>query len=208
MNYSFMATLLIIVFLIYHNKNRSERQRKKSMDAFWARENAANSTRRKPLDGLDYIKIPLDKLPLGIMTDDPKAADCIRAVNELSMQPIVNLTGYSNTDLKLEYGTANITVLSEYDQSYTLLANTLQQWAQVLYDGGYPDEARTVLEFAIDTGTDVRHSYELLTRICQEQLPEPEFREKLEELLKAAEGLRSLNRDVILHHLNDIKSSL
>lgn len=203
MNYPFMASLLILVFLIIHNKNRSERKRKESMDAFWARESAANSTRRKPLDGLDYIKIQPDALPCDLMPDDPKVAECVRTINELALQPIVNLTGYSNTDLKLEYGTANITVLTEYDQSYTLLANTLQQWAQLLYDGGHPDAARTVLEFAVSTGTDVRHSYELLTRIYREQLQEAEFREKIGELSKSAEGLRSLNRDVILKHLKE-----
>ena len=37
----------------------------------------------------------------------------------------MHLTGYTNTDLKLEYGAPNIKLLSAYDQRYTTLARTL-----------------------------------------------------------------------------------
>lgn len=165
--------------------------------SFWEKERKANEVRRKSLDGLDYIQIPLDNLPMQLLADDPKVAECLRIVNELALQPIVNLTGVSNTDLKLEYGTANITVLSEYDQNYTLLAGTLQQWADLLYNKGYAKETRQILEFAISTRTDVCGSYDILADIYVTNGES----EKISNLTETAETLNSLNKEVILRHL-------
>jgi HD superfamily phosphohydrolase YqeK len=134
-----------------------------------------------------------------LMEEDEKVADCLRIINELSTQPIVNLTGYSNTDLKLEYGTANITILTEYDQNYTLLASTLQQWADLLYKADYIEPTRQILEFAVSTRTDVSHSYDILAEIyIQNGSPD-----KIQGLMDTAETLNSLNREVIIRHLRE-----
>ncbi|MBQ2802957.1 MAG: hypothetical protein IJF07_03565, partial [Lachnospiraceae bacterium] len=126
-----------------------------------------------------------------------KVAECLRIINELSLQPIVNLTGLTNTDLKLEYGTANITVLTEYDQNYTLLASTLQQWADLLYTQNHTAEVGQILEFAVSTRTDVSRSYDMLSDIY---VANSQF-DKINDLIATAETLNSLNRDVILRHL-------
>ena len=84
---------------------------------------------------------------------------CVDILKTLSTQPIVNLTGYSNTDLKLEYGTANITALSDYDQNYTVLVRTLQKWADLLWDNGFVSQAAAIMEFAVSTKTDISRTY-------------------------------------------------
>ena len=113
------------------------------------------------------------------------------------MQPIVNLTGQSNTDLKLEYGTANITVLTEYDQNYTLLVSTLQQWADLLYNENHTNEVRQILEFAVSTRTDVSRTYDILSDIYI-AIGQAD---KIADLIATAETLNSLNKEVILRHL-------
>ena len=95
--------------------------------------------------------------------------ECKEILRSLSTQKIVNLTGYTNTDLKLSYGTANITCLTEYDQNYTLLVSTLQKWAEALYRGGAKKECRQVLEYAVSIGTDVSHTYFLLADLYDEE---------------------------------------
>ena len=52
-----------------------------------------------------------------LMTDE--LAECLSELQDLSDAKIVNLTGYTNTDLKLKYGTANITILSDCSPSST-----------------------------------------------------------------------------------------
>ena len=197
MKFYVLASLFIFVLVIFHNVRKSGRQQALEEKSFWEKERMANEVRRKSLDGLDYIQIPLDSLPMHLMEEDAKVAECLRVINELSMQPIVNLTGFSNTDLKLEYGTANITVLSEYDQNYTLLANTLQQWADLLYNKGYAEETRQILEFAVSTRTDVSRTYDILSDIYVTNGES----NRISELVKTAETLNSLNKEVILRHL-------
>jgi hypothetical protein len=199
MKFYVLASLIIFLCVVSHNLRKSKNLQSSENLGFWERERAANQTRRQSLDGLDYIHIPVDSLPMHLMEDDEKVADCLRIINELSVQPVVNLTGYSNTDLKLEYGTANITVLSEYDQNYTLLASTLQQWADLLYKAGYEEPTRQILEFAVSTRTDVSHSYDLLSDIYVKNGTPG----KIAELETTAETLNSLNKEVILRHLKE-----
>lgn len=113
----------------------------KDYEAFWDREHAANSTRRKSLDGLNYITIPVEAFPFGLVLQNEQIAEYEQTIRDLAKEPVVNLTGFSNTDLKLEYGAPNIDLLSLYDQRYTTLVCTLQSWAALLYKEGQPQAA-------------------------------------------------------------------
>ena len=182
----FASVIVFCIWLGYEiHKNRTLEQ--KAHDEFWEREAAANATRRKPLDDLDYIEIPFDTLPMNILCEDPKVAEYHSILHELAQNPIVNLTGISNTDLKLQYGAPNIDLLSRYDQSYTSLVRTLQSWAEILYENQFIDEAQTILEFAMSTRTDLNSSYRLLSTIYQNTGQAT----KIETLIPIAEGLNS-----------------
>lgn len=199
MKFYVLASLIIFIMVISHNVRKSKKEQATKEMSFWEKEKRANETRRQPLDGLDYIKIPLDKLPMHTMEENERVAECLRIVNELSTEQVVNLTGITNTDLKLEYGAANITVLTQFDQNYTLLASTLQQWADLLYKEGFIDECRTILEFAVETRTDVSRCYDQLSDIYLQNGEN----DKISELIKTAETLNSLNKEVILRHLKE-----
>lgn len=168
MNFSVFASFMIfVVFLIwlrYEMKKHSRYDDKKQKE-YWAKEAEANSTRKKSLDDLNYITIPMETFPMNIMTNDELVKEYHETLLSLSNEKIVNLTGISNTDLKLKYGVANLPVLTHYDQCYTLLARTLQSLAQRLYENGYENECLPVLEFAVKTGTDVSGTYRLLAGI-------------------------------------------
>lgn len=197
------ASVLILsaVFFLYMKKTGKTDGH--AQEDFWERERAANSTRRKSLDDLDYIRIPLEDFPMTLLADVPKAEDYKQIIRSLSELPIVNFTGISNTELKLRYGAPNIDLLISYDQNYTLLVRTLQQWAQALYDAGYPDEARRMLEFAVSTGTDVSGTYRLLCQIYQEQ----NTPEKIGSLYPIAEMLNSPMQKPIVRILQEADRS-
>ena len=158
----FLSSLIVFCLVIAFTNRRHKKMVEKYEKEFWDREARANNTRKKSLASLTYISIPDYLLPEDFMPEDDEVSALFETLKELSGQKIVNLTGYTNTDLKLEYGTANITCLSEYDQNYTLLARSLQRLAEILYTNARIAEARAVLEFAVSTGTDVSHSYYLL----------------------------------------------
>ena len=205
MSLKFLASLIIFIVFVYFIiivAQATRRQRtlaEKKEQEFWARERKANSVRKKSLDGLDYVKIPLDRLPLDALPEDEKVREYREILTYLSTQPIVNFTGYTNTDLKLEYGTANITPLSQYDQNYTALVRTLQQWAELLLKAGLTQEAETVLSYAVSIGTDVSHTYYELAKIYADRA---EY-DKIADLIHQAEGLRSALRGAIVRTLQE-----
>lgn len=128
---------------------------------FGTKERRANSVRKKSLDALNYITIPDTILNMKPLSMTEEIRDYLKDLKDLSALPIVNLTGISNTDLKLAYGTANITVLTEYDSHYTNMVTILQKLAQCLVDHNEKELATEVLEFAVSTGTDVSRTYYL-----------------------------------------------
>jgi hypothetical protein len=206
MNFLVLATFIYFVIWLNFTLHRIAIKKGKLEKSYWEKEIMSNSVRKKSLDGLDYISIPMDKLPFGVLTDQSEVSECETVLKELSGEKIVNLTGISNTDLKLMYGTANITPLSAYDQNYTTLVCTLQKWAQILFDAAYYTEAATVLEFALSTGTDIQASYRLLARLYQSRLSlsEEEFRERIGSMTETASKLRSLSKTPILQYLQDL----
>lgn len=199
MKFFILASLILLGFLIYRASRLQRKESTLEEKSFWEREEEANSVRRKPLDGLEYITIPLDALPINVLPDNEVIANCSKIITGLADQRIVNLTGYSNTDLKLAYGAANLTALTEYDDNYTLLARTLQEWADALHTAGLTTEAQNVLEFAIDTHTDVSRSYYLLAEIYAGNLDYS----KIENLADAAASLRSSNAQTIVRTLQE-----
>lgn len=199
MNFSYLASLIIFSLVINHAIKRNKKKSASTEQNFWTRERQANSVRRKSLDNLNYIHIPLEQLPTDILPENDSAAECLRLIRELSSQKIVNLTGYTNTDLKLEYGTANLTFLSEYDQNYTLLVRTLQQWADILLDAGYVREAEALMEFALSTNTDISKTYYKLAEIYSAR--GENF--QIEQLIEKARCLRSANKNTIVRTLQE-----
>lgn len=199
MKIPFFASSIVFCIWLFYELRKHRRKEAQVEDSFWERETAANNTRKKPLDDLEYISIPFDFLPMDILKEDDEVAECHRLLLTLSEQKIVNLTGLSNTELKLRYGAPNITVLTDYDQNYTVLARTLQKWASLLYQAGYTQEAKTILEFAVSTKTDVSASYAILAEIYKKNGQT----QKIESLLQIAEGLNSAMKPAIVRILKE-----
>ena len=197
MNFLIFASFPIICLIFSYALHSTKRKEQDVDQEFWDREQRANFTRKKPLDGLDYITIPEELLTMepSVMTEE--VAGCLRDLKDLSASKIVNLTGYTNTDLKLKYGTANITILSDYDFHYTNLVTLLQKLAELLHDDLEDALAVKVLEFAVSTGTDVSKSYYLLAQLYQ-QMGTPE---KIGHLITQAQGINSIMKDSIVENL-------
>ena len=141
-------------------------------EAYWEKELQANSTRRKSLNILSYVSIPFDTLPMDILPEDPEIEKIHQTLHTLSKTKMVNFSGKTNTELKLEYGAPNITLLTEYDQNFTELIITLNKWASLLIEHQETAAARTVLEFAVDIGSDINSTYKMLADIYLDQNPD------------------------------------
>lgn len=197
-----IGILLFIYILIQSASISSKRKSQREKEAFWKKEREANSTRKADISGLDYIAIPIDTLPFA-ETAEEELLTLQNNIKNLAGKPVLNLTGISNTDLKLKYGVANIKFLIRCDNNYTLLIQNLCKWGSYLYDRNMPEEAVTVLEYGIEIKSDISKNYTLLAEIYKAaDLPE-----KITGLIQKAETLDSLTKETILKALKEIKMS-
>ena len=203
MKFPFLASFILLCIVMNLLMRRTSRKAEEREASFWEKELQSNNVRKKSLENLEYIHIPFDLLPFGTAGDDPSLQSAEDELTALKDEKIVNLTGISNTDLKLEYGTANITPLSQYDQNYTALVCSLQKWGQALYDLGRFEDAAKVLEFAVKTRSDITATYRILIDLYKTKLglSEDEIKKKLDALIPIAKNLNSLSRQTILKML-------
>lgn len=195
----FLASFIIFIIWLSYELKKRDRLDKHSLDDYWRREDEANRTRKKPLDDLIYVEIPFDCIPKSLLADNDTVQDCLSTLQNLSSAKIVNLTGLSNTDLKLRYGPANLTVLSGYDENYTLYARTIYRLALAYYQNGYESNARILLEKAVESGTDISGNYKLLADIYQKHGETG----KIQKLLTCAAALHSPSGKKIMRLLEE-----
>lgn len=191
--------VLFCIFLIFlavstYKRRKSERLDNEAEYRFWEKENSANTTRRQDISHLDYVDFSGVTLPFALFSDD-FLQQCEAQLLELRDKKILNLTGISNTDLKLQYGAANLPFLMECDQNFTLLVRTLNQWGHRLHELSHDREAAAVLEFAVSIGSDIKATYQLLITLY---LAAGDH-EKIESLRPYAQKLHSLNQKPILN---------
>lgn len=198
--------ILVVVFMILRHKikNSGKEDQKQEME-FWERENAANSVRAADISNLDYIKIPLDELPLMVsITDDNPSGDetlseCDRIITALSEKRILNLSGMTNTDIKMQYGPANLEALSSYDENFILLIRTLNTMGVRLYELKLDLEAMAALRYAVSIGTDIKETYATLAKLYNES----ESYRLISELKETAAGLNSISKTAIIKAIDE-----
>lgn len=193
---------LLIIFCIWltYERKKLTKQQEEIQETFLKTEKKAAIARKKDISTLDYITIPMESLPLQKGTDDTinEYIDELAVLNNL---PIVNLSNFSNTELKLQYGAANFERLSEYDENYFSLIQLLANFGVALYERDKQKEARQVLEYALSIGSDLRVSLYTLAKIYAEQENESgihslqahiikQYPEKSESMLLELEKIR------------------
>lgn len=196
-----IGAVLVICALIAYEKRKSDSTMRKASENFWAKEREANMTRRKDISKLPYITIPYETLPLDALPESEDYNAAVRQLQSLAGRQILDLSGQTNTDLKLAYGAANLPVLMECDQNYLVLIRTLSRMASLLTDAGKDDAAVTVLCFAIESGSTIRSDYEQLASIYAKRRDYL----RLDALISQAEGLDTPTKSALLASLNAIK---
>lgn len=197
MNLLIFASFMVFGFWLTVQLKKSRNLNEKAEVDFWENESLANSVRKKQLEDSDFVKFPFDKLPTEESFAPNPVPESLSILQDLAEKKMVNLNGISNTEVKKRFGTANITILSEYDSNYESFVKHIYLLCQHLYDIDRKEEALMLSEETILTGTDSLSHYKLIIRIYQEQ-GNPAgidwLREKAEELHSITKGaiLRAL----------------
>ena len=195
--YVFLGWTLIFIVVVSYKRFKANLKNQKADESFWKRENDANLTRKQDISQLDYVDFSNVSLPFALFEDD-LLKECEEQVRTLKDKKILNLTGLSNTDLKIKYGAANLPLLTQYDQNFTLLVRTLNAWGKRLHELSHTQEAICVLAFATSIGSDIKATWYLLAELYAANGESA----KIQGLRESASGLNSLMRNPILAMLD------
>ncbi|MCR5345260.1 MAG: hypothetical protein K6E46_04345 [Lachnospiraceae bacterium] len=190
--------ILIIFGIVGLLRARAVKKDQKKRDDFFQKESEANSVKKRDISGLPYI-VP-DEALLNTDSSDPKINELLSELKTFKDKKILNLTGISNTDLKLKYGTANITELSECDDNFTSYCKVLYSIGNAYNEIGDTVSARRFLEYAVGIRTDITDNYVLLANIYRDN----NELNRINDLINIAGTLNSLSKQTIILKLNDL----
>lgn len=188
--------LLFLVFLAVRYRKIAAK-REQAENEFWDKERQAKITPAKDISNLRYITIPIEKFPINF-SDDEDVIEIEKELQELSTHRLLNLTGVSNTDLKITYGTPNFETMSKIGDDFDRMCVLVNKYAEVLFEAERFDDVITVLEFAVGVGTDVSESYTLLAKCYKNK----EMNEKLDMLKDQINQSNLLLKNSILEKIS------
>lgn len=192
---------LLLAYLVSRSKVKYNKTVVRNQKLFWDRESEANMVRRADISDLEYIYLEPDTLPLS-QAEDAGFGDLVNQLRALSDKNIINLSQYSNTDLKLMYGPANLNTLSEYDNNFTELIRLLNTLGEEMLKSGNQNAAEQFFKQGITLGSDISNTYVKLCEIYAATGNEI----AIDNLISTAESLTSLAGSIIVTKLNNIKS--
>ncbi len=182
----FFIAFAVFVVILAVKRSRQTRHQENTNEAFLERERQANTTRKKDISNLDYLPFSADALPLGRLSDE-EISKYEKILKNLTGKRIINLSQYSNTDLKLMYGPANLNDLSEYDDNYHTLAETLLNYAGRMASLQQYGDAIKILEYAMKLRIDSSQIYLMLARLYREQ-HSPEKIKEIEDAVSSMDA--------------------
>lgn len=196
----FTVPIIIIAFCIIFKMIVNRDPKSDPDEEFLERERKANLTPRKDISHLPYITVPADSLPLDVPTDKEEVRERQDTIRSMAEKKVLNLTGRTNTELKLEYGAPNINILSAADNNYTRLVQAIAYLASDYLASGHEEEALQLLEYGISIGADSKKNYLMLADLYKAHGRE----DKIRDLIASAEDLDSLLKDSIISSLKDM----
>ena len=197
------CSFLALCFVVSRNVSRFKKTHGQSRETLLERESEANSVRKADISSLPYIEIPLHTLPVDALytCSHSELADELCA---LADKKILNLSMYTNTDLKMMYGPANLDTLSACDDAYADLILLLNKIGKTLIDTNDITDAEQFLTYAITIGSDITTSYTMLASIYADRHDTCH----LDELIHNSETITSLSGKTIQSTLHSINTQL
>ena len=106
----------------------------------------------------------------------------------------------SNTDIKMEYGVANLQILIQYDENSSKLARLLAKWGKLLYENGEEVAAEKVLTYAVSCKSDIEDVFITLAKIYRNNGNEL----GISDLVEACQCFDELRRENIINQITSI----
>lgn len=156
----FICFLIFIVWMHYENRKSNKKQAQASQE-FWQREEEANHARNRDISDLPMFVPAQNDIPFPETTDENVLYYQKRVRDSLEL-PMMNLSKYSNTDLKLAYGVGNFKTLSEYDANFNNFLMNLSNLGSAYHTIGLYEEAADIFRYCLTSGSEKARDYKAL----------------------------------------------
>lgn len=192
--------ICFIVFVLWFRVKTKQSKSKTVWDEeFWEKERKANFTRKKDISGLKFLEIDTSKLPFSDSAEGEEM-ELQNEAKKLSSGKLLNLSGYTNSDIKIEFGQVNFEELTEYDQNFQLLQRALDRWGVFMFEKGEYADSRQILEYALSLGSDISSTYVTLGKIALQN----DDLGRIQELIAQIEDTDSIMKTSIVKQLTEL----
>lgn len=197
----YLFCFLVFVAWLFYEQKKQQKKMKKASDEFWAREDEANHTRKKDISHLPKIHVEENELPV-VDTDDESVLYYIGQLKEIIKMPMMDLSEYTNTDLKLAYGVGNFKTLSDYDETFHNFLTDLSCMGRACSQAGLYETAIQCYEMAFRYGSTKLNDYKELAHIYL-VLDDPG---KVSELIQQVQNSKQPHKASIVDALKQVLS--
>lgn len=161
---SLFVCFLIFIGWLHYEKRKASRKESRLSEQFWQREEEANRTRNKDISQLPLFHMEEYRIPMPQSEDENVCYYQKQVKNSLAL-PMMDLSGYSNTDLKLAYGVGNFKTLSDYDENFNVFLMNMSNLGKAYFEAGLFEEAETVFRLCLESGSAKSTDYKALARV-------------------------------------------
>ena len=199
---SIFVCFLIFILWMHYEKRKTDKKQTQQSQEFWQREEKANHTRNKDFSDLPMFVPERDSIPMPETTDE-NARYYQNKVLECLELPMMNLSQYTNTDLKLAYGVGNFKTLSNYDDNFNKLLMNLSNLGNAYSHIGMHDEAASVFRYCLDAGSKKATDYKDLAAAYAAM----GSYSRIDDLIAEAERSELPRKSNLTAHLRDIRNA-
>lgn len=192
----FLVTFIVFIIWFRVKMKRNNSTISEENVTFWERERQSNFVRKKDISHLELLTVDLSQLPF-IDNPDEREEELTATVRKYADTRMMNLSGFSNTDLKEQYGTGNLEELTQWDQNFMYFIRSLNQWGVCLCKIKDYARSKVVMEYSVSIGSDISTVYTTLGEIYARE----DNLAKIDELIELVAATDFLLKDAIIKKL-------
>jgi len=163
------ALFVIFALLFNHRLNRLTRLEREAKVAFWESERDSLSVRKKEFVEENYLRPDISSLTfpqLDVKDYDLVLYESLKSkLLELSTKDMMNFSHLTNTEIRLQFGTANQTAIADNESAYNTYLKTLADYGKFMNEQGELNEAIIALEECIRMKSEYSRHYLFLAQL-------------------------------------------
>jgi len=179
------ALFVIVALLFNYRLNKITRIERKAKVAYWETERDSLSVRRKDFAQEDYLRPDMTALTfpnLDVKDYDLVLYESLKSkILALSSKDMMNFSHLTNTEIRLQFGTANQTTIADNEANYNSYLKALADYGKFMNEQGELPEAIAALEECIRMKSEYSRHYLYLAQLFSTTKNEEAFHQLCEK---------------------------